>query len=323
MKKFSSVIVGLTLAASIAGCGTTTTPPPSGNGAGDMAKATDAGVGDTVKDMAMVPMGTGATGDPCTNAKTDCANGNGPSQTAKCLKSVQTTGGGTLTYGGGYCTTPCRPSKNDMNNNYLNSDCPGGNATCAGSGASGQCVATCQSYTDCGGTAADPARAKLYVCAFTNGTPNGDCEPIGASTCDPPKDPNAQMISCAMGQRCVSYSPDASYGQCGVICDPVLQNCDPTTMDSCQVDFQQADGTGECINHNAVAEGGACNFLNDCDLGMICYNRICRTYCRTGGEPTDGGGTAGICPMGQTCKDMVLQGVSIKFHAAQTGICTP
>ncbi len=302
-------LLGLALAASVAGCGNNM----GGGGGGMNDMAVGGGGGDmammsTPKDMTMLA----PTGAACKNS-TDCARSMAPGTAAgTCTKSNMIGGNGTVMWPDGYCQASCRPAKNDANG-INTTDCSGDSPVCAGAGGSGTCYAGCTSVNDC---------RDGYVCANITGTPTAACVPTLASECDPMNDPRPSMKKCMNGQRCVDYSPDNSYGGCADICDPVAQDCAPaqTGANGCITDFQVNDGSGECIgiNENNM-EGAPCIFLNDCPAGMMCYGQKCRNYCRTG--DVDAGAKG--CPMGQTCKDITLSGIMVKFKKDKTGICSP
>ena len=298
--------VGLALAVSLAGCGGTNNN--TGMDKGDMAVAPMNDLAAMPKDMTMLAV----TGAEC-KASTDCAPSMAPGNAKGMCTKSNMLGGHLTAWPGGYCQASCRPSKNDASG-INNTDCSGDTPVCAGSGSTGTCYAACSSINDC---------RDEYVCANITGTPSAACVPLNASSCDPPMDPRPGMKTCPMGQRCVSFSPDRSYGGCADLCDPVAQNCPPAMSgaNGCVVDFAYNDGSGECINVNENAmEGAPCTFLNSCPAGMMCYGQKCRNYCRAGNDPDAG---AKGCPMGQTCKDITLSGTTVKFKKEVTGICTP
>ena len=304
MFRFTS-LAGLTLAASLAGCGDMAMPPAS---MGDMAVP-------VMNDLAKGPADLtqlAVTGEAC-KMSTDCAPSMAPGNAkGMCTKSNMIGGNGTVMWPDGYCQASCRTAKNDANG-INNTDCSGETPVCVGSG-SGTCYAGCTSVNDC---------REMYVCANITGTPTPGCVPMQASECDPLNDPRPTNKKCMNGQRCVDYSPDNSYGGCADVCDPVAQNCPPAMSgaNGCITDFQVNDGSGECINVNENnMEGAPCVFLNDCPAGMMCYGQKCRTYCRAGSSPDAG---AKGCPMGQTCKDITLSGITVKFKKEVTGICAP
>src|SRR4051812_12581921 len=113
MKRLIGVYCGLALA--IAGCGNNGT---GGGGSGSPDLTMVGGKVDMVMvgspDIAMV---SGAnTGEPCAK-NMDCAKGLGPNQNPACTKSQMLEGGKMVVWDGGYCTSPCRMSRNDANNN--------------------------------------------------------------------------------------------------------------------------------------------------------------------------------------------------------------
>ncbi len=83
------------------------------------------------------------TGDPCTK-DTDCAASlGGPNPKGKCVKTT-TNNGQAITWAGGYCQSPCRPSKGDVQTGLSNTDCPSDTAVCSPtSQTAGVCVTGC------------------------------------------------------------------------------------------------------------------------------------------------------------------------------------
>src|SRR5262249_37773141 len=155
---------------------------------------------------------------------------------------------------GGYCSSMCRPSRNDAMTG-INPDCPGGSATCVSAGgATGQCETTCPNFSgmlDC---------RTGYSC-FSSGTQALTCEPTALSQCDPkragscPSDADAGTT-----QTCVNVG-DGTVGEC-------FPGCDPFTAKSCNqsdpnmfIDCHASDQTGEglCIPPGTdAAEGMPC-----------------------------------------------------------------
>lgn len=197
-----------------------------------------------------------------------------------------------------------------------NKDCPSALAVCAPtSQTTGVCLAACASWLDC--------RAG-YVCANLTNTRTAACYPIALSECDPPSDPVAQKLGCADQERCVSNSPDNSYGQCARVCDPIAQDCPAPQQgtDICVVDLARVDGSGLCIPATGMPanEGQPCAYLNDCDAGLQCYGAKCRQYCRQKGNDLP----IPPCPMGQTCQDFVRGcGPGPCLTKDKLGICLP
>ena len=314
MKRFSSIFFGLTLAASFAGCGTTTN---NNNGGGaDMAKAgiVDMAGGGGSPDLLVVAAGA-PTGDPCTKA-TDCAKGLGPNQSAQCTKSVMQQGGGMLVWPGGYCTTPCRTAKTDQNNNGLNTDCPGGNATCAGSTGNGTCVAACQSSMDC---------RTDYACFVVNNIAPYGCEPKAISECDPAKAGSCPRM-CPDGgvdldagacyeNTCVNVG-DGTVGACVSGCDAFANVGCPGSAN--ETDCHQSDVTGEGLCTGAAAQGvgaGAMcgNFYSDCPGGYGCNAGLhkCYKYCKDSNKGTQ-------CSNGAACDKL---NTNTKVPTSIGGIC--
>lgn len=306
---FSSLLA-LTMAASLAGCGDS---GGNNNNTGDMAVA-------NVVDMAMMAgpkdMTTlKPTGAECTTAG-ECAPSTSGTKKGVCTKSsmfqmmnVQ--------WAGGYCQSPCL-AKNSDPSTGLSSDCPGDNPTCfLTSQSGGLCIVACQGYGDCraGGD---------YVCATVAGGASAACIPLKASGCDPDGDPLPQGKKCGQGERCTSFSPDDTYGQCATICDPIAQGC-PDEGDVCLVDRNDAKGGGTCIgtiNPQGV-DGDPCTYLNSCAAGFQCHQGKCRRYCRTGGPdgglPAPDGGVPTECPGGLKCTKIT----NSKFQTSVLGVCAP
>ena len=318
MKRFSSLFCGLLLAA--AGCG------PSGGGGGgtnpDIAMAPmnkpDIAMGPDL----MVVMGPcmngmpGCSGDPCTKVA-DCAKGLGPNQSAQCLKTQMTQGGGTLTWTDGYCTSACRPTRNDPQNG-LNPDCPGGNATCEGSGATGQCVTACQMSSEC---------RTEYACFVVNNVAFG-CLPKAVSECDPAKAGTCPRMCADAGavpdggmacyeDTCVNIG-DGTVGTCVPGCDYFKNLGCPGGNDT---DCHASDVTGEglCVGACTTADcqnnnfNGACgNFYSDCAGGYGCASGKCRKYCNDNNKGTQ-------CPQGATCGKL---NTNTKVPTSVAGLCS-
>lgn len=245
----------------------------------------------------------GPTGDPCMKAS-DCDKGLGPNQNPQCLKTQNP---GAITWPGGYCTTPCRVAKNDPNNNGLNTDCPGGNATCAGQTGTGTCVAACQTSSDC---------RTDYACFNVNALAFG-CEPAALSMCDPRK-----AASCARKcngapncyeDTCVNIG-DGTVGEC-------VPGCDPFSAMGCAgaanaTDCHGSDVTGEglCVGACTVGPcnaGSACgNFYSDCPGGYGCLKKVCHKYCNAQNAKTQ-------CRPNATCEK-----ASMTLPVAILGICS-
>lgn len=209
----------------------------------------------------------------------------------------------------GYCAAACRPNKNNQLG-FNVTDCPAPDSVCA---QDGRCMAPCTSASDC--------RAG-YVCSKILGTPLPVCVPAALSDCDPIGDPVPTGRSCAPGDRCQSNSPDSSLGFCFTPCDPVAQGC-PDAGGRCVALVQTPDGAGECWNQwtTPAQDFVHCSHWTDCYGGYHCVEGLCRRYCRTG--TTDAGFVPGGCPMGVTCRDLVVRGQVILFHADQLGVCLP
>lgn len=302
------------LAASLAGCGSsgggTPANPDMATGVGGSADLTMTVGGN--KDLLMPNTGgTAQTGEPCAKAA-DCANSVAGSMVKATCVTKSMLNGKSIAWTDGYCESPCRP-KNTNPDTGINTDCPSDNATCAPtSQTQGVCFAACASVTDC---------RDAYVCALTSGTRAPICVPTAESGCDPKDDPRPQMLKCKMGQTCVNYSPDNSYGGCADICKPPEQGCAPLMQGNvgCVADLNSLDGSGDCIGVNGGLEGGACFYLNDCAAGLQCYARTCRQYCRQIGNNPE----TPKCPQGQKCVDMTFSGLTIAFKKDTTGICSP
>lgn len=322
MKRFSSLFCGLAMVA--AGCGGTGGTTPAGTADLSMPAAKPDLWMPPPPDMAGGPCINGmpgCSGDPCSKP-TDCAKGLGPNQTANCIKSQMLQGGDTLTWPGGFCTTPCRVAKNDPNN-ALNSDCPGGNATCWGSGAMGQCVPACASSMDC---------RTDYACFVVNNiaqAPLG-CLPKALSECDPAK-PGTCKRMCGDGgmvldggaldcyeDTCVNTG-DGTVGTCVPGCDFFKNLGCPGGQDT---DCHASDVTGEglCVGacttadcQNGTFNGGACgNFYSDCAGGYGCLSGKCRKYCNDANKGTQ-------CAQGATCNKLSN---NTKVPTSVAGLCS-
>ena len=235
----------------------------------------------------------GCTGDPCTKVA-DCAKGLGPSQGAVCIRPgyppiIE------LEWPGGYCTSSCRPARNDPQSG-INPDCPGGNATCEGSGTNAWCVTACLMSSEC--------RAG-YACFTVNNLAFG-CLPKAISECDPAKAATCPRM-CGDGGVPDGGSPcfentclnigDGTVGECVPGCD-IFSNTGCAEND-CHASDVTGEGictdpcnTADCQNGNY---NGACgNFWAVCWGGYGCLDSRCRKYCNDANVATQ-------CAPGATC----------------------
>jgi hypothetical protein len=312
----TTALATLAVAASLAGCGGGNNNNNNGNPdltvVLDMTAVTPPDM--TVANGPCLNGNPGCTGDPCAKAS-DCAKGTGPNQSAVCTKSTMLQGGGTLTWPDGYCTSPCRVSKNDPNNNGLNPDCAGGLGTCAGNSGTGTCVVFCGSSADC--------RDKNYACFVVSQIALG-CEPAALSQCNPGKAATCPDTANCAGQNdggvmppcyrdtCVNEG-DGTVGTC-------LPGCNPFTAMGCpdgnDTDCHCSDVTGEGLCNGAGVGGGAgaaCgHFFTDCASGYGCLNGVCYKYCNDANAATQ-------CSQGATCKPFSSM---TKVKTSVAGICS-
>lgn len=304
MKRIAVIIGSIALATSLAGCGNGST---GGGGGGDM--ATSVGKVDMAMmqqgpvDMAVAPQGA-LTGEPCTK-DLDCQRGaGGVSQKGICKKQSGTQAA-PITWPGGFCTSTCRAGRDD--------DCPGvkdqlSTAICDGN--TKACEIPCTDHTtDC--------RAD-YICANI-GSEGGLCIPAAASGCDASAPAPG---GCPMGQSCVSYSPDESYGQCEANCDVFKQDCMPDPNGgtfACIADTRSAQMN--CVNtiNDTNMDGAPCRFLNECAPGLACHTEnqmgVCRQYC--------GGAGMKACPGMQKCVSISPPMAMPQIPTTTVGICAP
>jgi len=321
--RISTAVATMAVAASLAGCGGSSNNNNNNSNPDLTAAAPDMAV--TPPDMVVVTGpckngDPGCTGDPCTKAS-ECAKGNGPNQTAMCVKSTMLTGGGSLAWPGGYCQTPCRMAKNDAQNNGLNSDCPGPDGTslgtCLGQTGNGVCVTFCNTSADCRNGGVD------YSCFVANQNALG-CLPTASSECNPAKSASCPDTSNCAGQNdggvmppcyrdtCVNEG-DGTVGTC-------LPGCDPFAATGCpdgnNTDCHCSDATGEGLCNGAGVGGGAgaaCgHFFTDCASGYGCLNGVCYKYCNDANVGTQ-------CSQGATCKPFSAQ---TKVKTSVAGICS-
>jgi hypothetical protein len=189
---------------------------------------------------------------------------------------------------------------NDPNNNGLNSDCPGANATCQGLGAIGQCVAACQTSGDC---------RMDYACFVVNNIAPFGCLPKAISQCDPTKAASCPRM-CPMNpdggtcfeKTCVNIG-DGTVGSCIPGCDPIKNiGCDTTDQNASDCHASDVTGEGLCTNacasiacQNGMPAGSSCgNFFSDCPGGYGCANGKCFKYCNDANAATQ-------CSPGATC----------------------
>ena len=243
----------------------------------------------------------GQTGANCTMAG-ECAKSlKGANKNAATCRKSSTFQAMPILWTGGFCTSACSDATNDKMTRQ-NAACPSDNAaTCL----NGQCELLCaDALIDC---------KDGYVCVTVQ-IGVAICLPLAVSACNPLNDPRPGNKKCGLGETCVSYSPDRTYGECATLCDPVAQMCPPPMMgqSGCLLDYELMNGEGTCMGVASGAEGSVCMFQNGCSAGMECFAQKCRQYCRTGANPLP-------CPMGQTCKDIPVSG----FNSQVLGICSP
>lgn len=312
MKKFVSILGSLTLAASfgvaVTACGNSSNNNKDG-GTVDLSTPPDL----TTPPPDMTPVVTGAeTGEPCTGPS-DCRKGNGPNQSAQCLKSEKNALGETVTYTNGYCSSACRTSKTDPSSG-LNPDCPSENATCEdlGSG-TGRCRVICNdATTDC-------RFDEGYVCA-TSTQYAAICTPKTASWCDPTDAMSCDSMNTSDNTfSCTSYSPDDSNGECTLTCDPITQGCPDYFIGTTAIPQAciagvsgqppKFDTVATCVGAGQGEDGDTCHYLNDCVPGSVCFSGVCSPYCKlaaagSADAGTADGGTADEgkdCPSGWSC----------------------
>jgi hypothetical protein len=244
-------------------------------------------------------VGTHATGDPCTQ-NSDCAPGVLMTQTPTCVK---TTGmpPNALTWPMGYCVTPCRAASTA--NNGVNSDCPGGNATC--SDGDHTCRSLCMTSTDC--------RAG-YSCFVVNTIAPLGCEPSALSMCNPKTAGSCPMMN-GMAQTCVNVG-DGTVGECVPSCNPFM-NTGCVKTDPNASDCHASDQTGEGLCTGAApvgtGAGSACgNFYSDCPGGYGCLNGRCWKYCNDANKAVQ-------CSVNATCQRF---SVNSPVMTSVAGICS-
>lgn len=279
-------------------------------GGGDAGVSLDAG---TRLDLcACLPDMAQCTSHPagvaCTRDEECCPSWWPGHRTASCVKET-TLFGKKVAWPDGYCSAACRRNlSNQFGHNVT--DCPAAESVCS---PDGRCLAPCRSVADC--------RAG-YVCSQALSTPLPVCIPAAVSACDPPGDPAPTGRSCPPGDRCQANSPDDSLGWCFTPCDPVAQGCGDEK--GCYLLVSTPDAVGAC---NPIPPKPGADFFPQCDYNFdcpptyYCVANVCRRYCRTG--TTDAGGVPAGCSMGLTCKDLVVPGKVISFHADQLGVCLP
>jgi hypothetical protein len=132
------------------------------------------------------------------------------------------------------------------------------------------------------------------------------------------------MNACEVGLNCIVTEQGATMGECAKFCrvgggDPSCgdgtcvafdQNvpdlgicrsaCQAFPNDSCPMPQQcyPADQMGGtlCGQPGQTAAGGACNNLNDCVAGSVCFNGTCVAQCSSGGNE---------CGAGENCSTLV------------------
>ena len=287
----------------------------NGGGGGDGAAGADMAIAMATQDLAMPPpdlMKAGAASGEMCKADTDCAAGLGKSEPAKCLTTAMN-GMTTITFMGGYCTTPCKVSSNDMNSG-VNPDCPGGAGMCESDSGStpGHCRSLCMGTADC--------RAG-YACFYVDVAVA--CDPRMLSACDPNKAkscPGVPMMpdgGAVYNDTCLGAGPDNDVGYCNAGCDPfAVAGCpmgDPNNAD-CHVWLLTGEGYCDVANTMPAAAGGACQAEGDCKPGYGCLSGKCWKYCHD-----DGKTVAAQCGvMNATCKPLDMS----KVPATIAGICS-
>ena len=261
----------------IGGC-----PGSSPAGSVDQAALTDlATPGDASGDLANRG-GDNQTGGPCSS--TNHCGGTNP-------VCIQVDGMGTV-WPYGYCTSDCNPQRND-HFDRTNNACPGGNATCEGTGAQGRCLVLCAATPPPAFCAVVPGYAcftdvclpsTLSECA----TGDGGCAPASA---DAGGDGKAQVCAATGGN---------GVGICRPACDVIEQNC----ASGSQCYFTVINHVAYCDappSEPGVDEGAPCGYVNGCKKGLICYfsgnqNGVCSAPC--------GGDKKVVCTGGKGCQTL-------------------
>jgi hypothetical protein len=300
----------------VSGCG-----GGSSGGTPDMSAARGDMAG--VSDMAAAPgsdlTASGvATGEKC-GKNVDCADGRGTKQKAICIKQTGTPPN-ELSWPEGYCTTPCRINKNDPKTGN-NSDCPGDNGTCVGSGSDGECRQQCMISADCRG-------GKDYAC-FGFAQNSFGCMPRAASLCDPQKAGSCPKKMCdspdggagdggapkCYQDTCVNVGA-GDVGACVPGCDPFANLGCPGAAGATDCHASDVTGEGLCTGaaKDGVVAGTACgNYYEDCPGGYGCFMGKCWKNCNTANAATQ-------CSAGAKCMAF-MKGMK-PLDAAGTGICS-
>jgi hypothetical protein len=211
----------------------------------------------------------------------------------------------------GYCSSACRPAMTNAGTG-LNSDCPGGAATCTDPDPTtmmGSCLTFCTMSAQC------RTGYSCFVASSMGVVETEGCEPTAISQCDPRVRGSCPAMA-GMPQTCVNVG-DGTVGECVPSCNG-FSNTGCMAGQACYL----SDVTGEGLCTPATgAQGGAgatCgNFFQDCKGGYGCNNHHCYKYCNTGNAAVQ-------CSQGATCMPFAainpLTGQMLSVSIA--GICS-
>jgi hypothetical protein len=184
----------------------------------------------------------------------------------------------------------------------------------------------------------DPCGEGLYCAA--------DPEARGSFICQPECDLNFGLLCTGPGEYC------AGQGAFEQVCRD-SDGCDPRDPGSCgdgRACYLRFNDTGEAVlsvclpePEEPIADGEACEFLNDCEPGASCWgpvrtppmrwvqsDLICRRSCDPGvaddagqdeGDEDAGVGVGGECPGSLACEDFATSGLDIDTVGVDFGQC--
>jgi hypothetical protein len=264
----------------------------------DTMQITYAAVGGTVDDLeaainaVLSPSLDGSvigrgTGSPCTK-DAQCLG-----QTPKCL----TVDANNHVWPGGYCTSRCSDSRNDLATG-LNPQCPGGAGTCSG----GTCVTACSAMT---------CQRSEYACFSPGCLPKSfsDCVPFQTGACPDAPAPDG---GAPVHRVCFPVGPDP-VGICLDGCNVFAQGCPLDGSASAQGCYALPQtGEGFCAPAGTSVDGDPCAYMNECAPGLACLGDKTGNHC----TPWCGGPGNVACSNARVCTDL-----SGTVAASVVGLC--
>ena len=117
--------------------------------------------------------------------------------------------------------------------------------------------------------------------------------------------------TCGLG-LCIDATSEAGPIPGASVC---TANCDPQTVEPCALGGVTCYYDGpihqfDCIASVGKSEGEACEFINDCDGGLLCFKNVCDPWCAPINESCGPGLFGGFC-----------YSVAISYETTQLGVC--